>query len=789
MSIVSFKNIKFFRSKEPPSTKPKKGAPPKEEKVSFWRKLIKSPFVYLFIFVAVISYFISYLPSKSLPADLIEGDIASSDIVAPEDLIIEDTETTEKRRREAVEATLLVYDFDPNVFLTAEEEIHEFFILGRQWLREPITAQRSEEFQREIFDKYDITLSYSNLRTLIRNEFASSIEDSLISLLGKVSQQGIITSKNLFYRGEQSKGFILYSDPQTEQTVRVEQILDISEAKQRLTEEIDQLDVPLSEKTLLLSLSYHFLKENIKYNRIKSDERKEKARRSVEIGFYTIKKGKVILRKGDEIKKDALNQIRVINQNLRARPAWLTNFSGTFLLFGLILLTLWYYLKSILKFKKALKNFIMMGVTLLLSILFYKLCHFLAGTFSASSNFFLLKHLESYTYAFPLQFGVLIFAFLTGNQLALFYTVINSILVGYLFKGDFNMVIFCFIGGLAAIYGIKYYGNHNRNSTFRAGFHLVAPINIFAIIIIHLIKESMGPVDIFVSELLMGLVGGLLSASLAFLFLPVFEPLFGFLTQSKLLELSNSDLPIFRKMAIEAPGSYHHSLLVASLAESAAEELKMDPMLVKTSALYHDIGKSKMPEYFIENKMRNPDLHKDLTPSMSTLVIINHVKEGVELAKKLKLPSEIRNIIEQHHGNSLVRYFFQKAKEKYDPDMHTIKEESYRYAGPIPKTKEAALIMLSDSVEAAARSIKAPSRTNLKKMINDIINSYLEDGQLDDCDFSLKEFRTMASSFLATLYTLYHPRIEYPGFDFEMKKKKTAMKNKKSNDRNNKPAT
>ena len=789
MSIVSFKNIKFFRSKEPSSTKQKKSSPPKEEKLSFWRKLIKSPFTYLFIFVAVISYFISYLPSKSLPDDLAPGDIASSDIVAPENLTIEDTETTQKRRKEAAEAALLVYDFDPNVFLTAEEEIHEFFILGRQWLKEPITTRRSEEFQKEIFEKYDLTLSYSDLRTLIRAEFDASIEDSLISLLGKVSQQGIITSKTLFYRGEQDKGFILYSDLQTEQTVRVNQILDIGEAKRKLTEEIDQLDVPQSEKTLFLSLSHHFLKENIKYNRIKSDELKEKARRSIETVFYTIKKGKVILRKGDEIKEDALNQIRVINQNLRARPNWLTNFSGTFLLFGLILLTLWYYLKSILKFKRALKNFIMMGVTLIISILFYKLCLFLAGTFSGSSNFFLLENLESYTYAFPLQFGVLIFAFLTGSQLAIFYTVINSILVGYFFKGDFNMVIFCFIGGLAAIYGIKYYGSHNRNSTFRAGFHLVAPINIFVIIIIHLIKESMGPVDIFVSELLMGLVGGLLSASLAFLFLPVFEPLFGFLTQSKLLELSNSDLPVFRKMAIEAPGSYHHSLLVASLAESAAEELNLDPMLVKTSALYHDIGKTKMPEYFIENKMRNPDLHKDLTPSMSTLVIINHVKEGVELAKKLKLPPEIRNIIEQHHGNSLVRYFFQKAKEKYDPEMHTIKEESYRYAGPIPKTKEAALVMLSDSVEAAARSIKAPSRTNLKRMINDIINSYLEDGQLDDCDFSLKEFRTMASSFMATLYTLYHPRIEYPGFDFEMKKKKPAVKIKKSNDRNNKPAT
>lgn len=786
MNPISFNNLKFFKSKEPQKPKPKKSVSPEEKKKPiFWKQLIRSPFLYLFVFVAVISYSISYLPSKSLPSDLTEGEIATSDIVVPEDVVIEDTETTENRRNEAAEATLLVYDLDQNVFLIAEEEIREFFSSGREWLQEPITAARSEEFQREIQEKYDISLSYSNLRTLIRAKFAANIEASLINVLRKVSQRGIVTSKNIFYRGEEEKGFTLSIEPGLERITTIEEILDIEEAKTALSEEIDRLDLPQSEKNALIELSHHFINENIKYSRIKTEEKKALARQSIETIFYTIKKGKVILRKGDEITREELDEIELINQNLQARPAWLTNFSGTFLLFGLLLLTLWYYLKSILKFKLALKYFIMMGTTLLISLLFYKLSSFLAGTFSESSNFPMFSHSETYIYAFPFQLGVLLFAFLAGSQLAIFYSVINSLLVGYLFKGDFYLMVFCFIGSLAAIYGIKHFGSHNRTSALRSGFHLIAPINIFVIITIKLITEKMGGVDVFASELIMGLIGGVLSASLAFLLLPVFENLFGFITQSRLLELSNSELPIFRQMAIEAPGSYHHSLLVASLAEAAAEEIKMDPMLAKTSALYHDIGKIKRPEYFIENKIRNPDLHKDLTPSMSTLVIINHVKEGVEMAKKLKLPNTIKNIIEQHHGNSLVRYFFQKAKEKYDPEMQKIKEEAYRYPGPIPKSREAALVMLADSVEAAARSLKTPSRPNLKRMINEIFNSYLEDGQLDDCDFSLKELRAIASSFLETLYTLYHPRVEYPGFDFEMNKKKNASKNKKPNDRNN----
>ena len=290
----------------------------------------------------------------------------------------------------------------------------------------------------------------------------------------------------------------------------------------------------------------------------------------------------------------------------------------------------------------------------------------------------------------------------------------------------------------------------------------------------------------------MSVLSGLLSAVMAFLFLPIVETIFGFLTQSKLLELSNSDLPIFKEMAIKAPGTYHHSLIVASLASEAAKEIGLDPMLVKAGALYHDIGKIKRPEYFIENRTRNADMHKDLKPSMSSLVIINHVKEGVELAKKLKLPRQVRDMVEQHHGNSLVRYFFEKAKERYDPEMQTIGEESYRYPGPIPKNREAALIMLADSIEAASRSLKTASDANLKRLITKIFTTHMEDGQLDDCNFSLKELRAAASSFLTSLDSIYHPRVEYPGFDFEIKKypkkPKPQQKTKPPNDRNHQSA-
>jgi putative nucleotidyltransferase with HDIG domain len=414
----------------------------------------------------------------------------------------------------------------------------------------------------------------------------------------------------------------------------------------------------------------------------------------------------------------------------------------------------------------------MSGLTLGLALILDRLGASLAGAATLNARFFLFQSAESAAFAIPFQFGVLLFAFLTTNAAALMFAVLGSLLAGYLLGANLMLAIFGLVGGIAAIYGIKHYRKARRTSILKAGFFVVAPVNMLLGLILFLLQGPSDGLETLAADVFMALLGGMLGAGLAFVLLPIYENLFRFLTQSKLLELTNSESPLFRQLALQAPGSYHHSLVVAQLAEKAAEEIGVDPLLVKAGALYHDIGKIKMPEYFIENRDRKVDAHKDLTPSMSTLVIVNHVKEGAELARKEHLPAEIREIVEQHHGTSLVRYFYLKAKEKYDPEMHKVGEETFRYPGPTPQTQEAALVMLADAVEAASRSLKTQKEDSLKRVIRDIFDSCLQDGQLDDCGFSLREMRTVANSFLATLKTVYQPRIEYPGFDFEGKKRK-----------------
>jgi putative nucleotidyltransferase with HDIG domain len=785
MGLISFKTVKLFKSAgdRPP-------ADPDEDR-SAVPNIVQNPFTLIILFSLILAVVLSYIPAaKSLPEPK-PGEIASADIVVPADLTVEDTATTESRQREAVAAVLPVYTFDPDVIRAVGNKIRGFFGAGRDWLKASPAPRDYILLQKIAMDKFGLELGVKELGDLERETFSDELEAVLVGLLEKISAPGIILSRSLFIYKEDERGLALVKLREGEQAVRPQDILDVKEAKSRLVAEINALDLSSRRKGLLISLSFGFLAPNVSFNKAETEARQAQAQIEVEKVFYTLKKGRVLVRKGDEATSEAIRQVKIINQTLQVKRPWLAAVLGTFLLFGLLLLTLWFYLRSLLSQRTAFKYFLMMGVTVGLSLIFYKILAALAELLSQNVRVFLFADVESAKYALPYQFGTLLFAFLTSNAVALIFAVLNGLLIGYLFGANYFLMLFSLIGGLAAIYGIKYYKRQKRTSTLRAGFFVVAPTNIFVILTYHLIRQQFAGIGPFAADILMGLTGGLFGAALAFVLLPIYESIFRFVTQTKLLELTNSESEIFRKMAIEAPGSYHHSLIVASLAEPAAEAIKADSLLVKAGALYHDIGKLKMPEYFIENKKRRADVHKGLAPSMSTLVIINHVKEGLEIARKEKLPEPIREIIEQHHGNSLVRYFYQKAQAQANPEMEKVGEETYRYPGPRPQTKEAAVVMLADSVEAASRSLKVRKEENLKRVIKEIFDNYLQDGQLDDCAFSLREMRAIAASFLATLERIYQPRVDYPGFEFEAVPRKKSDKEprngKNGNDRGPEP--
>jgi putative nucleotidyltransferase with HDIG domain len=259
--------------------------------------------------------------------------------------------------------------------------------------------------------------------------------------------------------------------------------------------------------------------------------------------------------------------------------------------------------------------------------------------------------------------------------------------------------------------------------------------------------------------------------------LPFFEAVFDIATDIKLLELMDPNHPLLKEMVYKSPGTYHHSIVIGNLAEAAAESINENPLLARVGAYYHDIGKSQKPEYFIENQRGDENKHDRLSPSMSSLIITSHVKEGAEMARQQKLPSVIVDIIRQHHGTSLITYFYQKAKELQP--LTPLADQDFRYPGPRPRTKVAAIVMLADAVEAASRTLGDPSSQRIQGLTNSVITRIFLDDQLSMCDLTLKDLREIAKSFNLVLAGIYHHRIDYPGIDFGGTKKRSEHSDKK----------
>ncbi|HVP91151.1 MAG TPA: HDIG domain-containing protein [Terriglobales bacterium] len=786
MSLLSFDKFKLFKGTEiQPRLSPPE-PPGEEKKLRPIEKFLKSPWTFFALIILLLAVLQTSTPGKKVPR-LGAGEIAPSDIVAPFDLTVQDVEATNRLRAEAERSVLPVYTYDPNVYVNTEEKIRRLFTMGWAWVQRNPSGEKAQELRASFLDQLGIDLDAEDVATLIRLRFPKEVEETLTGIAAKIFSQGIVLSKNLFTHGEVEKGLTLLTLLDGERTAKASDLLDLRESEERFVAELAKIDLPVRTRILLQDMAQIFLSPNITYNGIETENRKAQARARAPVVTSTIKKGRVIIRKGDEAGPDAVRILDLYSQRMEKRTSWLPEFAGSLLFYAMLFLALGMYLLTVQKRDQAERTFRMSGITLVGSMALYKLFIFLAGTLTTTLSTSDIGMNGAASYAIPFQVGPLIFAFLVGDPLAFSFVILNSLAAGYLLGASYDVMLFALIGGLAAVYGVRRFRKRERTATLRAGFLVIPAANAVVILVIHLIERHTA-LRALSTGVLMGILGGAVSGVLAYLLLPVVETAFGFVTAAKLLELTNSELPVFRQMAQEAPGSYHHSLVVATLAEKAAEELGLDAQLSKAGALYHDIGKTKMPEYFIENRSKESDLHKDLTPAMSTLVIINHVKEGAEIARKLKLPRPLREIVEQHHGNSLVRFFYNKAKQTYDPEQQKVGEESFRYPGPPPRTKEAALVMLADSVEAASRSLRAPTKDNLKRVITDIFNTYLQDGQLDDCDFSLRELRAVASAFLTILFAIYHPRVEYPDFDFEARKaRKPARPQKRDHDRDHQP--
>ncbi len=381
-----------------------------------------------------------------------------------------------------------------------------------------------------------------------------------------------------------------------------------------------------------------------------------------------------------------------------------------------------------------------------------------------SSSYFLTANQLPLLF-FPFAVVPMLVALLFNDRvLTLVITMAGAMTISRFSPDPHSIGTMFLISGLAS--GIMVFGARRRNTIINSGIAvgLIQAISFFLI-------ERLSFVDPM--RYLVLLLNGIVSAMIVLGILPVFEYLFGRITNIKLLELADFNNPILNRLMLEAPGTYHHSLVVGNLSQAACKAIGANALLARIGAYYHDIGKLDKPEYFTENQDARTNVHEALPPSMSKLVIMNHIKEGVDLAKKHRLNPRIIDFIQQHHGKSLVYFFYRRALED-SATPEEITEDGFRYLGPKPTTKETAVVLLADSVEAATRSLKEPTAQHIEEVVHKIINNKFIDGQLDECELTLKDLEIISTVFGHILSGIYHTRVNYPEARSENIHKKPA---------------
>lgn len=477
------------------------------------------------------------------------------------------------------------------------------------------------------------------------------------------------------------------------------------------------------------------LEPNLVIDPRRLDEARQAAVR--EVTPIYVEQGQIVVRRGDQINAEhlaILSDLGLLGQDRN----WLVPLGAMALL--LILLAL--FAVYIYRYERSLADrepsLLLLGLVLVLGVGMAKIATFLPW--------------EGAVYAAPVALSPILIAMLLGSQLALMGSLFLGAMAGLLTGLDLRPALVVLVSGVAGVYGVSKVSQ--RGDLARAGA-VVGVAGAATMLGLGLYQDDM----ILLRSAFLAGVGGILSAVLAIGLLPYLESAFGITSAIRLLELSNPNHPLLRRLLMEAPGTYHHSIIVGNLAEAAVEEIGGDPLLTRVGCLFHDIGKIKRPYFFSENQLGRENPHDKIAPSLSTLIITSHVKDGAELARRHKLPQVIIDFILQHHGTDLVKYFYHRAVESQKGEVD---ETDFRYPGPKPQSKEAAVVMLADSVEAAVRSMPRPTRSRIEGMVHKIIMERLKDGQLDECEMTMREIDRVRSVFVRILTGIFHSRVEYP---------------------------
>lgn len=643
--------------------------------------------------------------------DLKVGDIPKSDIKAHREII--DESATEARKKEAEEKVDKQYSLRTDVQKQSEEKIKGFF----SSVEKVLAQDKPEEEKSKLIPRapFKITDAQANKIASMNEQSTKKLESVCIDGLNKAYEAPI--------------------EDGNEQ--------DLKEAKKEYTDFISSSDLSDSEKAIALNF-VNVVEPNFFYDKEKTDELIKETLKQVPP--VMIKKNQIVVSEGEPVTAHQLELLGTLGLLSDSASALYIYIALGVLVIIVMYLQYGYIHKYYPAINKEFSKIVMISILNVFPVI-------LARLFGMMSN-----------YIIPLACMPMLITLLLNYKISLVFSMLNVILIGGAVGFNPNIIILAILN--VVLGGTLLRKMQQRNDILYSSITVAVLSSILTFSVGTLTTNNFMEI---LADSTFAAAGAILSGILTIGVLPFFESTFDIVTNAKLLELSNPNNPLLKKLLMEAPGTYHHSILVANLAELAAEQVGGNPLLARIGAYYHDVGKTKRPYFFRENQFGKKNPHDRLKPEVSSKIIISHVKDGSELAKEYNLPKTIHDFIVTHHGETLVKYFYLTVKNNSE-NPEEVKEEDFKYPGPKPMSKEQGIVMLADSTEAAVRSINEPTEEKIEKMVNNIIDDKLASGQLDNCDLTLRDISKIKKCFLKALNGIHHERIEYP--DDNKKEKK-----------------
>ena len=711
---------------------------------------------WLLLLVAVLLTLIIVPKGGLIPDYYTPGDIATRDIKSPRDLLAEDVPLTQAKRDEAANAAPIVYELDTTAGAQAVDRIRQGLGLLLQH-KDDAESLKSEEFLLQLEADFGVPLTTEEFQPLLNLALNQNIAVLTGDLLAPIFEQPTVANMQVF-NADRERGLLVVNRSGGEE-LRPQLYAQATGLNDALLQAKSQLGlipgVTLIQQQTLLKLVQQQLRPNLVFNQQETEQGRLDAREQIAAVLFQVKKGEMVVREGERVTADQILKLQAIRASGRDNRSLQT--AAGLLICSLLLIYVGFYFaqRNISKFSPDSRDLLFLATVFLALFILIKISIFIAAAMGNSFGYF---DSSVYLYAIPFALGAMLVRIVLNSETAFLFAVCCAVLVGILFGNSLLMALYVLIGSLVGAHGVRHC--QRRTTLYRAGVW-IGLANMALLIGIHFLTGRNFELQLL-WKLGFGFFGGLASAVIVNGTVPLVESLFKYTTDIKLLELANMNTPILRQLMIEAPGTYHHSILVGNLAEAAAEAINANPLLTRVAAYYHDIGKIKKPLYFIENSGGQRNKHDKLAPSMSALILTSHVKDGVELAREHKLGAELIDIIQQHQGTTLIKFFYDRAKSQTEPGMPQVDERDYRYHGPKPQTREAALILLADAIEAASRTLTDPTPARIQGMVQKLINNIFIDGQLNECDLTLKDLNSIAKSFNRILSGSFHHRVEYP---------------------------